>query len=52
MAFCGIAINAISQEVFMNLICIMCLEIILVKLLAHLPGANALGRILDRLYIV
>ena len=41
---CGIYghLRAISQELLMNLIDNMCLEIILMKLLPHLPGANEL----------
>ena len=40
--FCGIHPRAISQEVLMNLICNICLEITLPKLLQYVPGANEL----------
>ena len=37
-SLCGIHLRVISQEVLMNLICIMCSEITLLK--SHLPEAN------------
>ena len=36
--FCGIHLIEISQEILLNIICNMCLEITLKKLLPHLPG--------------
>ena len=40
--FCGIHLRAISQEVLINLIDNKCLDIVLIKLLSHAPGANEL----------
>ena len=40
--FCGIHLRAISQEVLIDFIHIMCLEITLKKLLPYPPGANEL----------
>ena len=44
--FCGIHLRAISQEALMNLICNICSEITILKLV-HLPGANELNDIRD-----
>ena len=41
--FCGIHPTSISPEVLMDLICNMSLEITLLKLPSHLPGANELN---------
>ena len=40
--FCGIYLRAILQEVLKNLISNICLEVTLLELLPHLPGANEL----------
>ena len=50
--FGGIHLRAILQKVTMTLICNMCLEITLLKLLLHLPGANELTFSTDHLLIL
>ena len=42
MRFCGIHLRTISQWLPKLVFCIMCLKIVFVKLLAHLPGTNEL----------
>ena len=45
MIFCGIHATAISPNMIMNLTLNMCLEIALLKLPPHIPGANGLFQI-------
>ena len=50
--FCGIHLRAILQEVLMKIICKMCYEIKLLKLLTHLPGVNELRQCIHMKYVI
>ena len=45
--FCGINLRAISLWMPKQLFCVMCLEIVVLKQLAHLPGDNELSKSLE-----